>query len=139
MGRFVVAEIGGFVFSFSSFSSFASLSEDFSSAEGVANVTPDLEAVVEAAAGVFGMPEMVGAGSSSPSAAFRESCLAKSDACHHSKNLRAKIEVGRRILRLESKRGYTVCVNVLGLNSDCEVDGFAPGKVGAGAAAAAMA
>lgn len=137
MGRFVDVEIGGFGFSFSSFSSFSSVG-DFSSVEGVANVTPDLEGAV-AAAGAFGIPEMVGAGNSSPSAALRDSCLAKSDACHHSKNLRAKIEVGRRILRLESKRGYTVCVNVLGLNSDCEVDGFAPGKVGAGAVAEAMA
>lgn len=104
MGRFVVAETGGLDFCLSSFTSVASLSRSFSSSV-VANVTPDLEGVVEAAAGVFGIPEMVGAGNSSPSAALRDSCLAKSDACHHSKNLRAKIEVGRRIFRLDSRRG----------------------------------
>lgn len=103
MGRFVVAEIGGLIFSFSSFSSFFSFSKDFSSSV-VAKVTPDLEGVV-GAAGVFGIPEMVGAGNSSPSAAFRDNCRAKSDACHHSRNFSAKIEVGRRIFRLESRRG----------------------------------
>ena len=48
---------------------------------------------------------MTGGGRSSPSVAFLESCLAKSDACHHSKNLSANIEVGRRILRLDKRRG----------------------------------
>ena len=52
-----------------------------------------------------GIPDMIGGGRSNPSAAFRDNCLAKSEACHHSRNLRAKIEVGRRRRRLDSKRG----------------------------------
>lgn len=47
----------------------------------------------------------MGGGRSRPSAALRESWRAKSDACHHSRNLSAKMEVGRRILRLERRRG----------------------------------
>lgn len=43
-----------------------------------------------------------GGGSSAVSAAFRLSCLAKSLWCHHSKNLRANILVGKSILRLLS-------------------------------------
>jgi hypothetical protein len=58
-----------------------------------------------------GSPETTGGGSSSPSDAFRESCRAKSDACHHSRNFRANIEVGSSILREESKRGTTIRVN----------------------------
>ena len=57
----------------------------------------------------------MGGGRSRPSAAFRESCRAKSDACHHSKNFRAKMDVGRRILRLESKRGMIAVARVCGL------------------------
>ena len=57
------------------------------------------------AGGFSGKPEMTGGGSSRPSVAFLESWRAKSDACHHSKNLRANIEVGRSIFRLESSRG----------------------------------
>lgn len=53
----------------------------------------------------WGRPETIGGGSSSPSIALRESWRAKSDACHHSRNLRANIDVGRRNLKLESKRG----------------------------------
>lgn len=52
-----------------------------------------------------GRPEIMGGGSSRPSTAFRESWRAKSDACHHSRNLSANMEVGRRIRKLESKRG----------------------------------
>ncbi len=55
-----------------------------------------------------GRSEVTGGGKSSPSAAFRDSCRAKSEACHHSKNLRAKMDVGRRILREVRRRGYTV-------------------------------
>lgn len=65
--------------------------------------------------GFWGRPETTGGGSSRPSTAFRESCRAKSDACHHSRNLSAKMEVGRRILKLESKRGYTVEAKMKGL------------------------
>ncbi len=50
-------------------------------------------------------PDTMGGGNSRPSAALRESWRAKSEACHHSRNLRAKMEAGRRILRLDSKRG----------------------------------
>ena len=61
---------------------------------------------------------MIGGGRSRPSAAFRDSCRAKSDACHHSRNLRAKIDVGRRILRLESNRGPIVIARVRGLKRE---------------------
>lgn len=53
----------------------------------------------------WGRPEIMGGGSSRPSIALRESWRAKSEACHHSRNLRANMDVGRRNLRLESKRG----------------------------------
>ena len=55
--------------------------------------------------GLSGRPEMTGGGKLRPSAAFLESCRAKSDACHHSRNFKAKIAVGRSILRLERSRG----------------------------------
>jgi len=61
-----------------------------------------------------GRPDIMGGGSSSPSAALRESCRAKSEACHHSRNFRAKMEVGRRILRLERRRGMMSAVIVRG-------------------------
>jgi len=64
---------------------------------------------------------------SSPSTAFLESCLAKSEACHHSRNFRANIEVGRRIFRLESSRGYTICIIVRGLKMLDPWPGRAPG------------
>ena len=44
-------------------------------------------------------PEITGGGNSMPSAAFFDNCLAKSDACHHSRNFRAKILVGKRIFK----------------------------------------
>ena len=55
--------------------------------------------------GFAGSPAITGGGRSSPSAALRESCRAKSEACHHSKNLRAKIDVGSTSLKLERMRG----------------------------------
>ncbi len=55
-----------------------------------------------------GRPDIIGGGNSNPSAALRLSCRAKSDACHHSRNFSAKIEVGRTNLRLDSSRGYIV-------------------------------
>lgn len=69
-------------------------SEDLSSGEvgdAVSGFDEDagLEGVV--AEGVY---EMIGGGSSNPSVAFLDNCLAKSLACHHSKNLSAKILVG---------------------------------------------
>lgn len=54
---------------------------------------------------LVGSPEMIGGERSRPSAALRESWRAKSEACHHSRNLSAKMDVGRRILRLERRRG----------------------------------
>lgn len=68
-----------------------------------------------------GRPAMTGGGNSKPSAAFRESCRAKSEACHHSRNFRANMEVGSRMLRDENNRGPTMCVIVLGLKMlvDC--------------------
>jgi hypothetical protein len=91
--------------------------------------------------GLEGRPEMIGGGRSRPSVAFLESCLAKSEACHHSRNLRAKIEVGRRILRLDRSRGYTTVVKVRGLKMLDACPGRAPGREGisGGWAASAMA
>lgn len=56
----------------------------------------------------FERPETMGGGSSRPSAALRLSWRAKSLACHHSRNLRAKMLVGRRMERLLSSLGYSV-------------------------------
>ena len=83
-------------------------------------VESDFSSLVEGG----GRPDMIGGGRSRPSAAFRESCRAKSDACHHSRNLRAKMEVGSRILRLESNRGIIAVARVWG--SKIEVRG--PGR-----------
>ena len=69
--------------------------------------TVDLRSGRDEVAAVVGLgkPAVTGGGRSSPSAAFFESWRAKSEACHHSRNLRANMEVGRRILRLDSRRG----------------------------------
>ena len=63
---------------------------------------------------MIGMPDTIGGGSSSPSVAFRDNCLAKSEACHHSRNLRANMEVGRSNRRLDSKRGYMMVTKLVG-------------------------
>lgn len=47
---------------------------------------------------VLGMARMIGGGNIRPSVAFLLNCLAKSDACHHSRNFNAKIEAGSRNL-----------------------------------------
>lgn len=60
------------------------------------------------------MPDTIGGGSSSPSVAFRDSCLAKSEACHHSRNLSANMDVGRSNRKLDSKRGYRIETKVVG-------------------------
>lgn len=52
-----------------------------------------------------GRPEMIGGGKSRPSAALRDSWRAKSEACHHSRNLSAKILVGSSTLRLDNSLG----------------------------------
>lgn len=74
----------------------------------------------------LGSPEITGGGRSRPSAAFLESCRAKSEACHHSKNLRAKRDVGRRTLRLERSRGKMILANTVGLNMLDVCPGLAP-------------
>ena len=65
--------------------------------------------VFEEGAGLYaffsGRPEMIGGGKSRPSAALRDSWRAKSEACHHSRNLSAKILVGNSSLRLDSNLG----------------------------------
>lgn len=52
-----------------------------------------------------GRPEIIGGGRSRPSAAFRDSWRAKSEACHHSRNLSAKILVGSSTLRPDNSLG----------------------------------
>lgn len=80
-----------------------------------------------------------GGGSSMFSAAFRDSCRAKSDACHHSRNLRANIEVGSSILRDDSKRGYTLLAMFLGVNIDPPSPGLADPTPGFGCVASSIA
>jgi len=77
-------------------------------------------------------PEITGGGRSRLSAAFRDNCRAKSDACHHSRNLSAKMDVGRRMRREERRRGYTVWPSVRGLNNEVPSPGIRPGRGGAG-------
>ena len=50
----------------------------------------------------------MGGGRSIFSAAFLDSCLAKSEACHHSRNLRAKMLVGRSMRSELSSLGCTL-------------------------------
>lgn len=91
-------------------------------AKAISGICGDISVSLEDDEGDLGFldvePEMSGGGSSRPCAALRESCRAKSEACHHSRNLRAKMDVGRRILRLESKRGYTIVERVRGLRRE---------------------
>ena len=72
-----------------------------------------------------GRPDINGGGSSKPSAALLDNWLAKSDACHHSRNFRANIEVGRRILKLENRRGITASPSVRGLKMLVDWPGLA--------------
>lgn len=74
-----------------------------------------------------GRPETSGGGRLRPSAALRESCRAKSDACHHSRNLRAKMEVGRRSFKLARRRGYIIVARVMGLRREFVWPGRLPG------------
>lgn len=79
-----------------------------------------------------------GGGSSMFSAAFLDNCLAKSLACHHSRNLRAKMLVGSRIFSELSRRGCTVRARFLGEKREPP----SPGRAGAsldGAVARSMA
>jgi len=61
----------------------------------------------------FGIALMIGGGKIKPSVAFLLSCLAKSDACHHSRNFNAKIEAGSKNLVDDSivppnTRGFSI-------------------------------
>ena len=60
------------------------------------------------------------------SAAFLDSCRAKSEACHHSRNLSAKILVGRRIFSELNKRGSMLLAMFLGE----KIDPPSPGRAG---------
>lgn len=57
-------------------------------------------------------PEMIGGGRSRPSVALRESCLAKSEACHHSRNLSRKIDVGRASFNPEKTFGKIILLTI---------------------------
>ena len=79
-----------------------------------------------------GKPDTIGGGRSKPSVAFLDNCRAKSEACHHSRNFRAKIEVGRSSFKLERRRGYTSVAKLLGLKMLDPWPGRARGFVGLG-------
>ena len=53
-----------------------------------------------------GMPDTTGAGRSRASVALRASWREKSLACHHSRNLSAKIDAGRRSFKERRNCGY---------------------------------
>jgi len=62
---------------------------------------------------VSGTARIMGGGNINPSVAFLLNCLAKSDACHHSRNFNAKIEAGSRNLVDDSivpanTRGFSI-------------------------------
>src|ERR1700753_1184942 len=101
MGNSVVLAIGGVALRCTSFS----LLMDFPS-EPVTSIEGVLDSVGA------GSPVTTGGGNSNPSAALRDSCRAKSDACHHSRNLRAKIDVGSSILSEDASFGPATWVNV---------------------------
>ena len=120
MGRCVILDIGGpampesrLIADFSGWS-FSLCSLGFDDARGT------------------GRPEMVGGGSSKPSFDRRDNCRAKSELYHHSKNFRAKIEVGRNIFRLPKTRGRIVSVMIRRLKMEFVCPGLAPGRVGGG-------
>jgi hypothetical protein len=70
-------------------------------------------------------PAMMGGGNSNPSWVFRESCRAKSELCHHSRNLSAKIDVGRSNLKLDKSWGYSTLARILGFSREI-TPGLAP-------------
>ena len=80
----------------------------------------------------------IGGGRSMFSAALRESWRAKSEAYHHSKNLRAKMLVGSSILKELSKRGLTVRAMFLGEKMEPPSPGLA-GPTRAGCVARSIA
>ena len=60
-------------------------------------------------------PATTGGGKFRFSVAFLESCVAKSEACHHSRNLSAKIDVGSNSLSADSNFGITTLAMATGL------------------------
>lgn len=58
---------------------------------------------------------------------FAESCRAKSDAYHHSRNLRKKMEVGRRSLRESMSLGRRTLERKTGLRREVRFRGGRPG------------
>jgi len=87
---------------------------------------------------VFGRKGKIGGGRSIFSAAFLDNCLAKSEACHHSRNFSAKILVGNRILSEARSLGYTLLAIFLGLKIEPPSPGLA-GPIFAGAVANSIA
>lgn len=126
IGNSVVLEIGG--------SSIGSGARIFSFSELVSR--PSLFSNCFAAGA--GNPVMTGGGSSRPSFALRDSCLAKSDACHHSKNFKAKIDVGSNIFNEPANQGPVTCVKIRLLKIELVWPGRAA-VVGAACVANAMA
>jgi len=63
-------------------------------------------------------PETIGGGNSKPSEAFLESWRAKSEACHHSRNLRKNMLVGSSTFKLLSSLGYSTAARYRGLKKD---------------------
>jgi hypothetical protein len=71
-----------------------------------------------------------GGGSSIEAEVFAANWRAKSDACHHSKNLRKNIDVGRRILSESKSRGRAIRVKVVAVGSDEDARGACTGRRG---------
>ena len=67
----------------------------------------------------------IGGGRSMFSAAFLDNCLAKSEACHHSRNLSAKILVGSSIFSELNSLGCTLLARFLGEKMDPPSPGLA--------------
>lgn len=84
---------------------------DFDSGSEGVGLPPGAASAVEEG----GREGRMGGGRSIFSAAFRDNWRAKSDACHHSRNLSAKMEVGRRIFRLLRRRGVTLRARLRGV------------------------
>ena len=80
----------------------------------------------------------IGGGNSMFSAALRDNWRAKSEACHHSRNLSAKILVGSRILSELSNRGVTLIAMFLGEKIEPPSPGLA-GPIFLGAVASSIA
>lgn len=112
MGRSVIEEIGGFMVC--AFSEDAVDGRCFSS---------DSASFLFAAGGREGN---IGGGRSMFSAAFLDNCRAKSEACHHSKNLSAKMLVGKRIFSELRSRGVTLRAIFLGE----KIEPPSPGRAG---------